>query len=471
MDPVEPKNAAEVRKVVEDRLAAISGGPGTEETETVGWRGQPKHLPVISMPIDLLSYNPGTHRIRAQRSLDAVKDRDLDADPFGVAAQAYLHHLLMGDPADPSKVDPGFDDLKKDLQQHGQNAPGIITRTGVLINGNTRRAALKELGQAHMRVGVLPPDAGHDDLVSIEFSLQLRKTHHRDYSFMNFLLAVEEQALSGLPPAEIQKYFRIQATTYERACWILGFVREAIERSRVEGPDGTDLSLRLIDFEQHQGKLEELYRSYTSLKVKSPDGAEGLREQRLFAIVFNKSKTDLRLIEPDFARKFMKGVLPAEPTSGGGGVTIPGTSITAPGPSADVEALRDLTTEALKARAVLLGSTSVAPEEAQRAAETLAELGSSLDKALDQAGKHGRVIKRRLAAADRLGDARDDLEMAVAAVAEARSTGNFNPDDLDEVLTEIRAYLLKLAQLVARSDAGDGDGLDWLRSVGSLQAE
>ncbi len=309
---MEPKNAADVKKVVEERLAASSGSPGTEETATVEWRGQLKHIPVISMPIDLLSYNPGTHRIRAQRSLDATKDRNLDSDPFGSAAQAYLHHLLMGDPADPSKVDPSFEALKEDLQQHGQSEPGIITRSGVLINGNTRRAALKELGQQHIRVGVLPPDAGHDDLLSIELSLQLRKDHKRDYSFMNFLLAVEERALSGRPPAEIQKDFRIKPTTYERARWILDFVREAIDRSRVDGPDGTDLSLRLIDFEEHQGKLEELYRAYTALKVKSPDEAEAMREQRLFAIVFNKSKTDLRLIESDFTRKYMKGVLPTE---------------------------------------------------------------------------------------------------------------------------------------------------------------
>lgn len=471
MSRIEPKNAADVRRVVEERVAAISGAPGTDETATVEWRGQLKHIPVVSMPIDVLSYNPDTHRIRAQRSLDADKDRTLSADPFGPVAQAYLHDLLMGDPSDPSKVDPSFEALKEDLKQHGQSDPGIITRSGVLINGNTRRAALKELGYEHLRVGVLPPDAAHDDLLSIELSLQLRKDHKRDYSFMNFLLAVEERALSGRQPAEIQKDFRIRPNTYERARWILDFVREAIERSRTEGPDGTDLALRLIDFEEHQGKLEELYRAYISLKTKSPDEAEALREQRLLAIVFDKSKTDLRLIEPDFARKYMKDVLPAEPQSATDGVKIPGTSITARGPSGEVKALRAVATEALRARALARGSAVVAPEEVTKAKATLSELESALDKALDQAGKHGRVLKRRLAAADRLGDARDDLQMALTAVAEARSTGTFSPDDLDEVLTEIAGNLQKLAQIVARSPSGEGEGLAWLRAVGSLQVD
>jgi hypothetical protein len=69
MNGDEPKNAVHVQKIVEERLAALGGSPGTEETATVEWRGQQKHIPVIAMPIDLLSYNPGTHRIRAQRSI------------------------------------------------------------------------------------------------------------------------------------------------------------------------------------------------------------------------------------------------------------------------------------------------------------------------------------------------------------------------------------------------------------------
>src|SRR6185295_13220136 len=177
-------------------------------------------------------------------------------NPYGASAQGYLHQLLMGDPTEPSKIDPSFTGLKDDLHEHGQSDPGIITRLGVLINGNTRRAALKDLGHSNIRVGVLPPDAGHEDLQSIELSLQLRKDHRRDYSFMNFFLAVDERAAEGQLAANIQSDFRIKATTYERSRWILEFVRDAIDRSRVVGANsGESLAMRLVDFESHQGKL------------------------------------------------------------------------------------------------------------------------------------------------------------------------------------------------------------------------
>jgi hypothetical protein len=464
-----PPNAADVRELVEERLAALSGHQGFKETTTVEWRGQLLPIPVITMPVDLLSYNPSTHRVRAQRSLDATRDLDLGSDPFGMAGQAYLHHLLMGDPTDPSKVDGDFQALEADLREHGQSDPGIITRSGVLVNGNTRRAALKQLGQANMRVGVLPPDAGHEDLQVIELSLQLRKDHKRDYSFMNFLLAIDERLKAGRPAAEIQSDFRIQAGTLERSRWILDFVREAIQRSKVDVGGGQPAALRLVDFETHQGKLEELYRSYTALKGKSPDEAEALREQRLLAIALGKSKTDLRLIEPDFADRYMKGYVPTPPSgaSHAEGVRIPGTKITAAGPSQRVQALRALTTSVLQARAVEMAKGAT-PAAATAATASLRDIDTALDKALEQAGKQGRVIKRRFAPADRLTDANDDLDLCVLAVAQARATNNFDAGDLDEQLVTLKNTLIKLAQQVCRDSSTQSEGVAWLRDVARL---
>lgn len=466
-----PPNGEDVRKVVEERMAAL--GDGLQETVTVEWRNQQKTLPVISMPVDLVSYNPSTHRIRAQRTLDPARDHVLDTDPFSAEAQAYLHSLLMGTPADPSKRDPSFDLLKKDLLEHGQSDPGIITRHGVLINGNTRRAALKELGREHIRVGVLPPDAGHDDLQSIELSLQLRKDHRRDYSFMNLLLAIDERVEAGRPPSDIQRDFRIQAKTFEKYRWILSFVREALERSKVTGTNGEQLSMRLVDFESDQGQLEELYRSYKTLKAKSPDEAESMVEQRLLAMILDKSKTDLRLIEPDFAERFMKIEISHPHAGSSVGVKIPGTAITAAPPSQKVEALKAITTSVLQAKAVELSPNSASPEVLSKANSTLAKFDRELDAALDKAGKNSRITKKRYAAVDRISDANEDLELAVGAVAEARATGNFDTDDLDEALLALKASIARLAQVVSRGATENGlpPGVAWLRSAASVSED
>jgi hypothetical protein len=471
MPPENPPNAEDLRQTILSRLSALEEIKGAQERITVEWRGRPNHIPVISMPLGRLYYNPDTHRLRAQRSMNPSKERELETDPFGESAQIYLDELLKGDPTDPSKTDPSFVTLKDDLSQHGQTEPGIITRSGILINGNTRRAALKELGEKNIRVGVLPADAGFDDWRAVELSLQLRKDYKRDYSYMNFLLAVEERELAGELAANIQAAFRIRAKKYDESRWVLDLVKEAIARSRVDGAGGKKLGMRLVDFETHQGKLEELYRAYITLKAKAPDQAEILREQRLLALIFDKSKTDLRLIDSEFSDRYMKGAVPPISSIKTSNAKIPGLSVTVAGPSQEIQAYKQLTTSILQARAVARERGEATPEQAGSADSLLQSVGKSLDDGLYLAEKQSKSAKRRFAPVDRLSDACDELELSVAAVAEARSKGAFDPADLDEILMTLKSNLEKLSAIVGRGSSSDAEGLSWIRAVGRLGRE
>lgn len=113
-------------------------------------------------------------------------------------------------PADPSRTDPTFTELLESLREYDQTEPGLITRDGVLVNGNTRRAALLKMGgpQQPIRVAVLPESCDWEDIRDVELSLQLRKEHRRDYSYINRLLAIDELVNQGLPIGKIAAIFR-----------------------------------------------------------------------------------------------------------------------------------------------------------------------------------------------------------------------------------------------------------------------
>jgi hypothetical protein len=458
-----PSNAADVQSVVEERLQALTSSLEARQTATIEWRGRQTYVQVIDMPIDLLTYNPDTHRIRAQKSLDPLREHELASHPYGDPAQGYLHSLLRGAPEDPSREDPTFTALKMSLAEHDQEEPGIITRSGVLVNGNTRCAALRELSRDHMRVGVLPQDAGDNDIRSIELALQLRKEHKRDYSFVNFLLTLDERVAAGRPAAEILRDFRIRQATLDRSLWILEFIREAIERSRQE-TDGNVTQLRLVDFETHQGKLEELYRAYTTLKPRDPDGAEALREQRMLALALDKSKTDLRLIDQAFAPTYLAAEIPesapAPPTR-----IIPGTSILTKQPSQNIQQLKALTNQVLRAKAVIASSGTDAPNEAvAEASRHVEDMKKAIDGALDKAGKNVRIQRRQVAPGERITDAVEDLDLAVRAIAEARAGARFEADNVEDALVSLRGSIERLAQQVSlsRGDDEPGDGTTWL---------
>ncbi|MFF4187715.1 transcriptional regulator [Streptomyces sp. NPDC001691] len=454
-----PPRAEENQDLVRQRLAEVGTAGGAQETLTVEWRGVPLHVEVINMPVTALYYNPGTHRVRAQRSYDLVRDRQLDEDPWSATSQSYLHHLLKALPADPSKEDPDYQVLKESLQEFKQNDPGLITRDGVLVNGNTRRAALAELGIAHIRVGVLPESCTWADVDAVELSLQLRKDHRREYSYVNRLLAIDEQFSLGRQPADIARDFRIRTATCEQDLWILTCLRDLIERSR----DG-DVALRLLDFEDHQEKLRELHRRYVKESAVSRENADLLKENRLTAILLGFSKTDVRLIEPDFKARYLDKRLPAElnPVTTAPAVTIPGLGRTVRAADPKVGAAKALTDSVLKAKAVEGASEVVAAARVVAASTTFRAAREAVESALEPAGKDARVRKRKQAAPDRINDACQDLEQCITDLVMSRASRSLDEEALDEAVVKLRDTLGKLAAQCARSISEPGEGVLWL---------
>lgn len=471
MGLMDPPRSDDVREMVALRVQESQASAGTRETVTIEWRGVPLHIDVISMPVNLLYYNPETHRIRAQRDHDMSKDELLRSDPWSPQSQEYLHYLLKASPADPAREDPDFLALMDDLKEYGQKDPGIITPTGVLVNGNTRRAALKELGRENIRVGVLPNDWSWQDVGAVELELQLRKEHRRDYSYVNQLIAIDDEAARGLSEAEIAKKFRIQSKSYHQARWILSFIREALERSKVTLPDGTTAGMRMIDFEDHQEKLKELQRKYADLASKDRDAAERMKENRLLAIVLGKAKTDIRWIEEDFRDKYLEDKLMPElrpeTAPSGGNVTIPGLSadVTVPDTSAKVKQARATADKVLKAKALAAAATKAGPQEVADANAIINAADKALESSLDIAGRDGRLRKRRTAAPERISDANDLLKSTIEEIAKARSQGMLDDEVLDDALLSLRETLFRLAQQASRGVHEPGEGLRWLQQA------
>ncbi|MEV6973397.1 hypothetical protein [Kitasatospora sp. NPDC093806] len=467
-----PPRADEFSELIRKRLEEVKTTGSTRETVTVDWNNNPLHVEVVDLPLNGLYFNPGTHRVRAQRSHDPARDALLDREPWGVEGQDYLKFLLQAEPADPSRRDTAFDKLKESLRDFGQNDPGLVTHHGVLVNGNTRAAALRELGARSMRVGVLPESFTWTDINSVELALQLRKDHRRDYSYINWLLAMEEQASLGRTPDLIAKEFRIRPATYHQGRWILSTIRELIDRSRSEG--GT--ALRILDFEDDQEKLRELHRTYTNLESTDRDQAEILKENRLAAILLGFSKTDVRHIDEDFLRNgylskslpagFTDGVSNAEPEA----VTVPGLGIEIPAASSPVAAARAINDQILRAKAAARSNGPELQSATQHQAQTVFEdARTAFDSAIDAAGRDARLRKRKQMAPARIADACLDIDQSVIDLVQARSSGSFDEEAFDDAVLKLRESLRKLARQAGRGVPVPGEGLAWLLAAAATE--
>jgi hypothetical protein len=461
-----PPRAAEFSELIKKKVEEVKAAGGTRETVTVDWNEQQAHVEVVDLPLSGLYFNPSTHRIRAQRSHDATRDDVLEKDPWCAESQDYLRFLLKASPADPNIRDTDFDKLKESLEQFGQNDPGLVTHQGVLVNGNTRAAALQELGAQSMRVGVLPESFTWADINAVELSLQLRKDHRRDYSYVNRLLAMEEQAALGRTPEQIAKAFRIQVKTYHQERWILSTIRELIDRSKSRG----GVTLRLVDWEGAQERLKELHRLYVKLESVDREQAEILKEWRLAAILLDFSKTDVRHIDEEFLKEdHLARALPAtlaKPDSGSAGqetVAIPGLDLAVPAVSSAVSRARALNDQILRASAAIRSGSSPLPDSDKAQGQAvLDDARKAFDDAIEAAGRSARLRKRKQLAPTRLAEACASIDQCVMDLVQARTSRSLDEEAFDEAVLKLRASLRKLAQQAGRGLPSPGDGVTWL---------
>jgi ParB-like chromosome segregation protein Spo0J len=456
-----PPNAEENRALVRSRLREVEAGSGPRETLTVEWRGQPEHLEVIQMPAGNLHYNPATHRIRAQSGHDPKQAAALADDPWSSEGQAYLDRLLQVLPADPARTDPEFDELVASLKEYGQTDPGLITREGILVNGNTRRAGLMQLyGPTHeMRVAVLPESCDWQDIAAIELSLQLRKEHRRDYSYINRLLAVQELVDQGTPLAVIASTFRTTAERCRQDQWVLANIKSLIERSRSAGGQ-----LSLVAFEDQAEKFRELQRVYAKQYATNPEKAELLLENRLAAMLLGFAKTDVRFIAHDFNKRYLSKTLPegSAPAGAAASTAIPGLDRAVRGPSAELSSAKSLTDTVLRLRVAVQPGGSAPPDAAAEAQKEAQRLRNAMDEAINFAGREARIQKRKQAAPARLADAGRDIDQCITDLVMSRAQSSLDEDAFDDAVTDLRKKLQKLALEAKRTVQDPGDGVTWL---------
>ncbi|MFD8886994.1 ParB N-terminal domain-containing protein [Streptomyces erythrochromogenes] len=455
-----PPEAETNRALVEERLVQARTEAGAKVT--VDWRGQQKHLDVISMPVQMLYFNPDTHRIRAQRSLDLDRNRALEEEPWSEPAQEYLRHLLGCKPSNPNQTDPDFTALVDELRESGQKDPGIITPEGILVDGNTRCAALRQLGVKDIRVAVLPPDTSRSDISDVELSLQLRRDKRRDYTYVNRLIAVEEQLAAGRREDDIARAFNIKTTTLHKDRWVYGLILEAIDRSRTD----SGVALRLVDFEEDQEQLRELHRDYTKLKQTDPDAAEQLKESRLAMVVLDFAKTSIRLAEADFHARYLDERLPAElkpAEQQSNSVSIPGLpGVALQDAVPTVKATRALTDTLLRAKAAVQNGEKVDSAEVAQAGQLMSSASKVFTVAVKLAGQNAQLQKRKIAVPERLTDAADHVNQCASEFADAKAKRLLDEESFDDALLTLRASLIRLAKQAGRTFTTPGDGVAWL---------
>jgi hypothetical protein len=259
-----------------------------QATYAITLRGKKEYLPIIRVNPSLLLLNHKNNRLSGQLK-DHPKRNQVEADPESTESQKLLHSLL-------SKT-AKFGELSKQLKEMGQQEPGLITQDGLLVNGNTRVAALRELNIDHVEVAVLTSNVTDTDILDMEMSLQVTDLVHQDYTFTNELLLMKRFLDSGNTPIALAKKMAwmnrgvIKVHAHMR---LLSYIEEVRELGQIP----------YSVFDNKKQHLKDLDDDYMRLKEQGDiDGAEALKWARLSMTFLKLNKDQVRAIDSDFIEK------------------------------------------------------------------------------------------------------------------------------------------------------------------------
>lgn len=432
-----------------------------------------KPLPVIDIPLDLPLLNHRSFRIAAQLE-EHADQATVHSEPGSSKAQAIVAQLVLD-------VHRNVDALRDSLVSDGQQEVGIITRSGILINGNTRCILLRQLdaeGKLNrartLRVAVLPKDYGSKEELELELVLQQQRPLKDEYRLVNELKMMRRLRDEGFNETQIAKRRGLRrsakGTPEEQVKKRLEVLQLMEGMRRLSDPP-----LRLLDFDLGRDNLEawlELLKQHAELDAKSPARANVLLQRWMIAYFAGfDSVHKLRHARETWVEDHLVGRLdPQIRAIVEAYQDAPTTHSSRPAP-AGLDVLGELPAEPIAALSPVVGGLFRAVVEARRADanQMLQGTGGKEMPAGDFREGVAEAVKGALGTAKTEATKASVVDIPFERLTEARAYLQECEDALSEVIddpafaskrsavTDLAHEVLELAERIA-SSLGDDDG-------------
>lgn len=179
------------------------------------FRNRLTQLPVVRLPIDLPIYRMQNFRTFTDQA-EYIATEGVAADYFSGGQESetvqQVQHRMLATLATrkTDSVAPVRDVLKRE----GQREPLLITASGIVVNGNRRLAAMRELyaeepgafaNFSHIDFAVLPQDATLADVIDVEAALQAKQETKLEYDWVGDAQLMKAMVLQHGGTGEVAK--------------------------------------------------------------------------------------------------------------------------------------------------------------------------------------------------------------------------------------------------------------------------
>ncbi len=284
-----------------ETIIADAVNASNETHKLYEYQNKRNDLPIVRLDINLPIYRMSNFRT-CTAQLKHIHEWEVREDFFSAgqeneSAQDAQHRILVdfATRGRATSVVPIMDQLKEEEQRE----PLLITRRGVVVNGNRRLAAMRELllndlGRfrhfSHVDCAVLPENITPQETVDLEVRLQMRAETRLPYGWIEESIAIREMLKAGKKPAYVAGLMKKRATDV------------AIAESAL-----TEVDIYLKEWVREPNKyevVEDAQQAFNDL-AKALKGVEGevLEVKRRFAwtLLSNSKRLDGRLYGYNFS--------------------------------------------------------------------------------------------------------------------------------------------------------------------------
>jgi len=280
----------------------------TERHTLYEYQNRRNDLPVVRLDANLPIYRMSNFRT-CTAQLKYIQERNAAEDFFSAgqennSAQDAQHRILVdfATRGRASSIVP----IMNQLEDEEQREPLLITPRGVIVNGNRRLAAMRELlvrdpsqfrHFSHVDCAVLPSNVSPEEILEIEVRLQMRAETKLPYGWIEESIAIREMLAAGKSRkqvADLMKKRPKEVATAERALievdiFLKEWLRQPNRYEAVEDAQQAfnDLAKAVDGFEE--GELLEMKRRIAWALISNSQKLDG----RLYGYNFSfGDKTD-----------------------------------------------------------------------------------------------------------------------------------------------------------------------------------
>ena len=178
----------------------------TYHKESFRIKGKFKQVPIIVLPIDLPTYHLNNGRTRAEQRNYIVenskKDDFFEKNQENNVQQKIQHEILLRASKDPTANI--FTELKKAITREGfrEDSPLLLESNGIVINGNRRLAAIRELYRSDVKTfdkfkqvpcAIIEEHLSPQNIKEIENYLQVKKENKQEYDWISLSLEIKNE--------------------------------------------------------------------------------------------------------------------------------------------------------------------------------------------------------------------------------------------------------------------------------------